>query len=162
MMLDCDRLLWEVMAQAAALTIPFSGAIDPHVVINNRAVSRFGCCKYQMGRYTIEVARRVAEGEEGPCKEILAHELLHTCYGCRNHGKRWKWYAQKMNDAYGYHIRRTSTNEEVGVQQGRPYRYRLRCERCGAEFNRFRASALTKNPERYRCKCGGRLKLINL
>lgn len=157
-MLDCDALLRQVMEQAVALGIPFSREIEPGVIINSRAVSRFGCCKYQKGRYTIEVAKRVAQGNEEACREILAHELLHTCYGCRNHGKRWKWYAQKMNEAYGYHIQRTSTDEDMGLTQSRPFRYLLRCERCGAEIKRFRASSLTQHPERYRCKCGGRLK----
>lgn len=161
-MRDCDALLREVMAQAAALGIPYSGKIEPRVGINDRAVTRFGCCTYNRGtgEYRIEVARRVAEGPEGKCRETLAHELLHTCYGCRNHGKRWKSYAEKMNRAYGYAIARAATNEEMGVAASRPYRYLFRCDRCGAEFGRYRASAFTRHPERYRCKCGGRLKAL--
>jgi predicted SprT family Zn-dependent metalloprotease len=62
-----------------------------------------------------------------------------------------------MNEAYGYHIARLSTNEEMGVEEARPYRYLLRCEGCGMEFKRYRASPLTEHPERYRCRCGGRL-----
>lgn len=158
-MLDCDALLLQVMKQAERLGIPFSREIEPKVVINSRAVSRFGCCKYQKGRYTIEVAKRIAEGPENSCLEILAHELLHTCYGCRNHGKRWKGYAAKMNLAYGYHIQRVTTDETMGVVQTRPWRYVIRCEKCGAEIKRFRASSLTKHPERYRCKCGGKLRV---
>ena len=105
----------------------------------------------------IEVAQRVAEGPAEGCRETLAHELLHTCYGCRNHGRRWKSYAEKMNRAYGYSISRSSTNEEMGVGDARPYRYLVRCQNCGMEFKRFRASNLTRHPERYRCKCGGKL-----
>lgn len=159
-MWDCDGLLRRVMREAATLKIPFSDRIDPHVKVNDRAVSRFGCCKYRDGYYTIEVAKRVAEGPEEACRTVLAHELLHTCYGCRNHGKRWKSYAERMERAYGYPIRRTSTDEELGVEQARPSRYLLRCESCGMELRRYRASALTKNPERYRCKCGGKIVLI--
>lgn len=160
---DCDALLRQVMGQAAALKIPFSKAIDPHVIINTRAVTRFGCCVFdrKTGGFRIEVARRVAEGPEEGCRETLAHELLHTCYGCRNHGKRWKGYAAKMNEAYGYAITRATTNEALGVKGGRPYRYLFRCDRCGAEFGRYRASALTRHPERYRCGCGGRLERQN-
>ena len=157
-MRDCDGLLKEVMAQAAGLKIPFSDQVDPRVRINDRAVTRFGCCIYKEGRYTIEVARRVADGPEESCREILAHELLHTCYGCRNHGKRWKSYADRMNQAYGYHIVRSSTSERMGLaEENRPYKYLIRCQRCGAEFGRFRRSPLTEHPERYRCKCGGKL-----
>lgn len=157
---DCDALLREVMAQADGLGIPYSKETDPHVVINRRAVTRYGCCKYQEGRFTIEVAERVALGAEAGCRETLAHELLHTCYGCRNHGKRWKGYAERMNRAYGYHITRVTTDASIGAQGVRVPRYLLRCQKCGAEFRRFRASPLTRNPERYRCRCGGRLMRI--
>lgn len=156
---DCDGLLKEVMAQVAALGIPVSQKIEPHVSINARAVTRFGCCIFdgKAGSFRIEVARRVAEGPEAGCRETLAHEVLHTCYGCRNHGKRWKEYAARMNRAYGYTITRATTNEAMGVGESRPYRYLFRCERCGVEFGRYRASALTRHPERYRCKCGGKI-----
>lgn len=154
---DCDALLKEVIRQARELKIPVSEEIEPRVKINCRAVNRFGCCKSRNGKYYIEVAERVARGPEESCRTVLAHEVLHTCYGCRNHGKRWKAYGEKMKAAYGYDICRTSTNEELGVGEGRECRYLLRCESCGAEFRRFRASSLTCFPERYRCKCGGKI-----
>ena len=157
---DCDALLREVMAQAAALGIPFSDNLEPHVVLNRRAATRFGCCRLQKGRCTIEVALRVAQGPAESCRTTLAHELLHTCWGCRDHGKRWKLYAERMNAAYGYQISRTSTDAAMGVPAQREPKYVLRCERCGASFHRLRASALTEHPERYRCKCGGRLERI--
>lgn len=154
---DCDALLRRVMEQARRLGIPFSTAIEPGVRINTRAVARFGCCKFQKGRYFIEVGKTVAEGPEKSCREVLAHELLHTCPGCRDHGARWRAYAGQMNEAYGYEIRRVTTNASLGVQGIRAPKYLLRCTRCGAEFPRFRASALTRHPEGYRCKCGGTL-----
>ena len=96
---DCDALLREVITQARALGIPISEAIVPQVAVNRRAVNRFGCCILREGRYHIEVALRVAEGPEESCRAVLAHEVLHTCYGCRNHGKRWKGYARRMGEA---------------------------------------------------------------
>lgn len=155
---DCDALLRQVMEQARKLGIPFSPEIEPKVGINTRAATRFGCCKFQKGRYYIEVSRAVAAGPEQSCREVLAHELLHTCRGCRNHGERWKGYAGRMNRAYGYEIQRVTTNASLGVQGIREPKYLLRCRRCGAEFPRFRASALTREPERYRCRCGGTLE----
>ncbi len=159
---DCDALLREVIGQAKALAIPIAKSIEPNVRINRRAVSRFGCCRRSGEVFVIEVAARVAEGNAEGCREVLAHELLHTCFGCQNHGKRWKSYAQRMNEAYGYNIRRTATDRDVGAAvQTRPYQYILRCEKCGAELGRFRASPLTRHPERYRCRCGGRLTRIH-
>jgi len=157
---DCDALMKEVTEQARALGIPVSKRIRDHVILNYRAVSRFGCCRRQGGEYIIEVAARVAEGPEKGCRETLAHELLHTCPGCQNHGARWKMYAGQMNEAYGYNIKRTATEQTMGTVQARPFRYLLQCERCGAQLGRYRASSLTRHPERYRCRCGGRLRQI--
>lgn len=157
---DCDQLLKEVLLEAKDLGIPVSEETDPHVRINTRCVSRFGCCKWEKGRPVIEIAERVARGPEKSCRETLAHEVLHTCRGCRNHGERWREYACRMNGAYGYRIARTATNESLGVEESRPCRYLLRCEKCGQELRRYRASALTKHPERYRCRCGGRITII--
>ncbi len=157
---DLDGLLAELIAQVRGVKIPLSERIAPHVEINDRAVTRFGCCRYRDGQYTIEVARRVAQGPEQSLRETLVHELLHTCYGCRNHGKRWKLYAQRMSERYGYRIARSATVEELGVGEARPYRYLLRCTACGTQFKRFRTSALVEHPERYRCRCGGRLERV--
>lgn len=157
---DCDALMKEVIEQAQALGIPISKRIGAHVILNPRAVSRFGCCRRQGGEYIIEVATRIAEGPEKSCRDTLAHELLHTCPGCQNHGARWKMYAGQMNKAYGYNIKRAATEQAMGTAQVRPFKYLLRCERCGAELGRYRASPLTRYPERYRCRCGGRLKRV--
>ena len=90
---------------------------------------------------------------------MLAHEVLHTCRGCRNHGERWKGYAAKMNARWGYHISRTGTWEAMGLPEQKPARYVLVCTRCGTEFVRARASSVVLHPERYRCRCGGQLAL---
>lgn len=154
---DCDALLRAVAEEIRRLGIPLSTEVEPHVEIDSRSATRFGCCRRQGERYTIQVAKRVAEGPERSCREVLAHELLHTCPGCQNHGADWKKYARLVNEAYGYHISRTSTREALQVGEARPCRYLVRCDKCGAEFPRFRASSLTQHPERYRCRCGGKL-----
>lgn len=155
---DCDGLMREVAKQARKLGIPISGQIEPHVRINRRAVNRLGCCRRQGNGYVIELAARVAESAEESCRETLAHELLHTCPGCQNHGGLWKKYARQMNEAYGYNIKRVAAEETAESIQPRPFKYIVRCEKCGAEIGRYRASPLTRHPERYRCRCGGRLK----
>lgn len=157
---DCDRLMAETAEQARKLGIPISEQIEPHVRINRRAVNRLGCCRRQGGGYIIELAARVAEGTEESCRETLAHELLHTCLGCQNHGARWKEYARRMNKAYGYKIKRVATETTAEGIQPRPFKYIVRCEKCGAELGRYRASPLTRHPERYRCRCGGKLQRI--
>ncbi len=153
---EFDALLARAVEQARALGIPVSARISPRV-----AVTRFGCCIRRGGEYVIELSERLLEAEERACMQTLAHEVLHTCPGCRNHGALWKEYAARMNGAYGYAISRTGTCEALGVADVRPVRYRLVCERCGQEFCRSRRSPLVDHPERYRCRCGGVLRRSN-
>lgn len=63
-----------------------------------------------------------------------------------------------MNEAYGYAIARTDTCEKLGVEDTVQARYLVVCTRCGAQFRRSRKSRLVEHPERYRCRCGGRLE----
>lgn len=127
-----DSLLALVLAQARAVKIPVSKAVEPHVRLNRRARNRFGCCVRRDGRYTIELSAQLAEeGSEEAVLQVLAHEALHTCYGCSNHGMRWKGYAQRMNTAYGYQIRRTDNHAGLGLEDQRPVRYWVVCGTCG-------------------------------
>ena len=156
---DADALLARVIAQARALSIPVSPRICPRVRLNRRAATRFGCCLRQPdGSYLIELAQRLLEAPERSCLQTLAHEVLHTCPGCRNHGPRWKGYAGRMNAAYGYEIARTGTCGQLGVEDIRAVRHLVVCVNCGRQFPRTRLSPLVAHPERYRCACGGPLR----
>lgn len=155
---DVDRLLSLAAAQARALKIPVSDHICPQVRLNRRARTRFGCCIRRDGAYIIELSALLAQqGSEGAVLQVLAHEVLHTCYGCSNHGARWKGYAQRMNAAYGYHISRTDNHDSLGVVDDRPVRYWVVCRQCARRIPRMKHSPLVDHPERYRCACGGQL-----
>lgn len=155
---DVDALLAQVTAQARAVKIPISPAICPRVALNSRATGRFGCCVRKNGRFTIELSSRMLGAEEKTVMQTLAHEVLHTCYGCSNHAARWKGYAARMNAAYGYEIARTDSCEKLGVPNTARVRYVLVCAKCGARITRSRRSRLVDHPELYRCRCGGRLE----
>lgn len=115
----------------------------------------------QLHYFQIEICEAVLGADEQELKNVLAHEVLHTCYGCYNHGKRWKEYASMMNNMYGYNITSTTTYEKIGLQKPEKrvvYRYKIECKKCSKVFYRQKKSKLITNPERYRCTCGGRLK----
>ena len=155
-----DALLALAISQARAVKIPVSREIEPQVRVNRRARTRFGCCLRREGRYAIELSAQLAEqGSEEAILQVLVHEVLHTCYGCSNHGKRWKGYAQRMNDAYGYRIRRTDNHEGLGLEDRRPVRWWVVCAKCGRRIPRMKRSPLVDHPERYRCTCGGALRV---
>ena len=93
---ELDALLAELSAQLRELGIPLGKHIAPQVEVNTRAQRRLGCCVCREGRFTIQVSARLLE--DAPLlRATLLHELLHTCYGCQNHGKRWKAYAQRVD-----------------------------------------------------------------
>ena len=76
-----DFLLAQAVKQARALGIPVSHRLHPHVTVNRRAVTRFGCCIRQRdGSFTIELTHRLLEADDRACLQTLAHEVLHTTY----------------------------------------------------------------------------------
>ena len=64
-----------------------------------------------------------------------------------------------MNDAYGYAIRRTDDYASLGLEDDRPVRYYVVCQRCARRIPRMKRSPLVDHPERYRCPCGGTLRV---
>ncbi len=132
-------------------------------IVNTRAKKRWGFCKKEKdGTYVIEIAQLLLKDDRIPekaVKETIIHELLHTCYGCMNHQKRWKHYAQIMNDTYGYNIKRTTSGIEKGVENYEPKRmevkYVFTCSGCGAKVYMKRESKFTRYYRNYICtKCG--------
>ena len=151
-----NRLLILIISEAKAIHIPVSNKINEQIKINSRAKKRLGCCRYQNGQYIIEISSLIIDDMD-ICKQVLAHEILHTCPGCMNHGKRWKQYAWQMNQSYGYHISRISP----GNNQVQPdYRYLLVCNHCHSQIKRQRFSSVIKYPSKYRCVCGGTLTRV--
>ena len=153
-----DDLLEQVMDEARRADIPISKKIFPHIKVNSRAKSRFGrCIRENDGRFMIELSSRLYDAPEHSCRQTLAHELIHTCEGCMNHGELFRRYAEKMNRKYGYNIKRTNSAEEMGVESGSENgKYIVVCKKCGKEIRRTRQSPLTKNPSQYRLRLRNR------
>ena len=147
---DLGKYIKECMAELDRLRIPYAKNI--RFTVNRRAKLRLGQCRRQGDNYTIEISAALLDDR--------VHELLHSCYGCMKHTGRWKAYADRVNAAYGYNIRRCATGEEQPLPQDLmpKAKYLIRCSGCGAEYPRQKMSAVVQHPERYRCgKCGGKL-----
>lgn len=158
---DLDSLFSQLRDSLLTLGIPLAVSISPSVKINSRAKRRLGCCYCREGNYTVEVSSSLLNRPQ-LLRQTLAHELLHTCRGCGNHGKRWKAYAARVNEAMGYSIQRLAPAEQEDREPLRreEVKYILKCQTCGAEIKRSRMSKAVKYPWRYRCKCGGTLKRL--
>ena len=159
---ELDKELIELAETLRGMGIPVSKKLTPHVIVNSRAKRRLGCCYVQNGVYSIEVSARQLDDRE-KVRQTLAHELLHTCHGCRNHGERWKAYAEQVNEVLGFSIQRLFPAEEETVPlRHDTVKYVLECQSCGAKLYRSRMSKAVKSPWRYRCQCGGKLKRIDI
>ncbi len=173
------RLMKEAEKELRAIGIRPSTRIL-EISENRRAKKRLGCCKLvKKGfrqTFRIEISTVLAQVDDKALKQTILHELLHTCPGCFNHGEKWKKLAEQVNQAYGYRIKRLSSEEELGIagpaaapgsragnsaERARPnYKYRIRCTGCGTASYRMKRSRVVEHPEQYRCaKCGGALKV---
>ena len=167
MLKDYIKLRNECLQEVMALGI--KTGIITEWKINSRAKKRLGqCTRCPDGTYEIQIAKLLLTEDkikEADVKEVIIHEILHTCYGCMKHTGRWKIYAEKMNEAYGYQISRTKNMEIVGLSEysvkRRQVKYVYICEGCGQRVERTRECKFTRNPERYRCaRCGSDFKIL--
>lgn len=167
-----NQWLREEREHLIALGIPVSGDICPEIHLS-KATSWYGRCRqnkvYQGNPYKFQISISVYHlaDSERAIRNTLIHELLHTCPGCLNHGPKWKAYAALVQKQLGYHIIRAGgdKDKDSAIEQARQQKreryqtqYFLICEKCGQTFVRYRKSNLVLHPEKYRCKCGGKIK----
>ena len=133
------------------------------LTVNNRAKKRWGrCIRNRNGDCTIEISSMLLNDNVSDiaAETTMLHELLHSCEECygNHHGSKWRSLASKVNRAYGYNIKRTTSPEEKNiVEDEKNYKHKIVCESCGMVVLRMRESNLTRYPNHYRCKCGGKL-----
>ena len=147
------------------LSIPYGNVVK---FKQNSRAKRWGLCKRVAGGFEIQINSCFLDernDEKGLMNTIL-HELIHTCDGCFNHGAKWQAYGEKVQNAYGYRISRTSTAEEKGLsadaisQRLKRAKYTITCSKCGTVFYRERKSDVTEHPDHYRCgACHGMLEV---
>jgi len=167
---EVDLLLIYVQDQATRLNIPISEHTNPHVLWNTRSTKRLGCCytgKDKNYKYTIEISASLPRAGIKQCLNTLAHEILHTCPDCHNHGSLWKSYAARMSRTYGYDIHRVTDATANGIalpKRNVTYHWQITCQSCGNRFFRQRDCSVTSHPDQYRCaKCHtGRLKVEHI
>ena len=139
------------------------------VKVNSRAKKRWGRCIrvnsiYYDNMFEIEISSRLLEDNvsDKATETTMLHELIHTCPGCMNHGAEWKRIANRVNRAYGYNIKRITSEEEKGVESidvKRIAKHKFVCEKCGKEVYRQRESNFTKCYWKYCCAtCNGNFR----
>jgi len=134
--------------------------------VNYRAKHRWGQCKLSNGKYTINISYKLLEDDvpERALKDTLIHELLHAVDGCMNHGDKWQRLADKVNKAYGYDIKRCTSQEEKGVElcNDKDYHYIITCQGCNTTWKYMRHSKIVKccQNNTAKCSCGSKKFIV--
>ena len=138
------KLANECISELDAIDIKYSKNIKWE--INTRAKKRWGLCsKKPDGSYVISISSRLLDDnlDDDSAKDT------------KGHGPEWKRLADKINKAYGYNIKRCSSDEEKGVETietaPKIIKHKFRCKKCGQIIERTRESKFTKNYKGYRC-----------
>lgn len=147
-------LFSEVMSDMDSLCIPYSKKLSFR--INSRAVRRRGACKKKDGGFVIELSVHCLNDPDQEIKNVIAHELIHTCKNCFNHGTAFKQYMELINTK-GYSVSTTYTSEAPEIEQNA--KYKIVCKSCGNTIYRMRMSEIIKHPQNYKCTCGGQLEV---
>lgn len=137
------------------------------VELNYRAKNRFGQCRRKPnGTFELNFNYLIFDdnADDNAIMDTIIHEILHTCYGCFNHGKKWKTLANIINNATGYNVSRCGNYADFGLESPKKEKarnYVFRCENCGQEIVRERMSHFVKLYDSYTCGCcGGKFQFI--
>ena len=170
---EINNLLEECKNDLLGLKIPISNNIKEDVIITN-AKKTFGNCLCETHKkkdiykkiYSIKISKYVLNAKK--IKEIIYHELIHSCEECMNHGKLWQKYANIVNENLGTKISRTANASYLGLEKPiektqKKNKYKITCLGCGKVFYRQKLCNVVKDPNSYRCiDCGGDFKVEKL
>lgn len=72
------------------------------------------------GTFRIGISDRLLNANPESVKDTVYHEVIHTIYGCFNHGPCFKSVAKKCNDKFGRRISRLTSTQEMmhGKKEG--------------------------------------------
>lgn len=167
--------IWEeVKAEALHLFPEYFEYCTPELYQDN-STSRMGCCsqsyrniavrninKIRANRCIITISSYLGQDYD-EIRDTLCHEMGHFVAPGANHDWRWESRANRIGQKWDIKVNRLGDNEtfEKAAEQARlevakkhPYKYRLYCPSCNAEWKYKTNCEAVKNPRRYQCsKC---------
>lgn len=167
-MKDLYRLFEECKEEMEQAQIPFNYGATIEVS-KRKSTCSWGKCrnKEQIFINALLLDDNVDDKET---KDTIIHELIHTCDNVYGHDENFKFYGNRMNNMFGYHISRCNSATQKGLQidYERMGKYKLVCENCGRISYKSRLSKgsqmlLKNNQATHTCgKCGHEMKTIIL
>lgn len=169
-MKDLQSIYMEVKTELKRINMDYSPRIAG-IKVNGRLKACAGQCTLNLlsGVYFIEIARFMVQDavETQSLKNVIAHEIIHTCPDCMNHDAEFTKRAGRLNRMLGYNVKISDTEEEMskhGVEvPHESYKYAFVCKKCGAKIPRKRWSKTMENVKQFRHGgCGGNLFVVSL
>ena len=127
------------------------------------ARQQWGACWEKNGTYNITISNMLKqEGvPEKAVKSVIAHEIIHTCEGCWNHGEKFRKYCSIVKEKYGYNPIGTKPSgghkpEDLGIDEEKVYgdqmfKYIIQCADCGKKWKYNRRQQWFSRLEKCRC-----------
>lgn len=180
----CNEILQEEIMKALAVGIPLD-VILPGIKLKS-FTSRYG--DYSPATGQIRLCKEFVEkAPETEIRAVIMHEVLHSTRGSSGHDSIWRAAVNIVRNAYDYegyeefhlsphpygkerngefhprydlksgtNIKKKSDVKKVLLTQ---YGVVLKCKDC-KRYHIPTKKSMTKHPKRYRCNCGGKLKVI--
>lgn len=109
-------MLNRVINDAIKIGIPVNDTIERKVYVDKGTIERAGFCNWCFTKYEIHITDKLLNAKENYILDVLAHEVLHTCFLAKTHHYPWSYYAEIMNKTYGYNIKENYNGwKEVGI-----------------------------------------------
>lgn len=121
------------------------------------STSYLGYCQLSLDGFVISISQVILRDEE-MLKTTLAHELVHTCPDCFNHGPEFVKIGKMVEEKLGITISTKDFDISEIIKQRA--KYALICPQC--EYHRYlqRKSKRIKSPEYIVCPNCGKTGLI--
>ncbi len=139
-----------------------SGNVRPKLKFE-KSTREFGSCqRIYVGndRYEFKVSINTYALQNEECvRNTLAHELVHTCDGCFNHGKQFKrvgyWVKRKMGiDVNTYGTAEEALKSGLRDHQINSAKYIVGCPTCNQRWYKQRMCKVVEYPQFFSCaKC---------
>ena len=164
---DCKQIFKDVLNDFSNCEA-LSGIFHPEKISGDGFMTRKSkkalgkCTRYSSGKFLIllnPICLSADNDKEKMIRDVYAHELLHTCDGCYNHGPEFHRWAKVIYNELGYLID-THADEDASnyFHSLISHKYLIQCDKCGSQNWQDRKSDVVMNPSNYICsKCSGSL-----
>jgi hypothetical protein len=114
-MVQLNKILKCVINDAISIGIPISDKIEPVIYIDDKRYDRVAACyRYPFpAKYEIHLSKDTLRANQTEIKNIIAHEVLHTCFLSMDHDFPWNLYKKSMNERLGYNIQTKYSWEQI-------------------------------------------------